>query len=59
MSFYWARLCRDMPHRWYPVGNTGQLCLLCSMYRRYAPTTRSQHEQEKGWQRRQERLLRP
>jgi len=32
----WARLCRDMPHRWCPVGNAGQLCLRCSQYRMWA-----------------------
>lgn len=32
----WARLCREMPHRWYPVGNAAQLCLRCSQYRMWA-----------------------
>lgn len=29
-----ARLCADTPHRWWPLGHFGQLCLRCSLYRR-------------------------
>lgn len=29
-----ARLCRELPHRWWPLGHFGQLCLRCSLYQR-------------------------
>lgn len=29
-----ARLCAGWPHRWWPLGKYGQLCLRCSFYRR-------------------------
>lgn len=29
-----ARLCAGWPHRWWPLGRYGQLCLRCSLYRR-------------------------
>ena len=29
-----ARLCHTLPHRWWPLGKYGQLCLRCSLYRR-------------------------
>ena len=29
-----ARLCAATPHRWWPVGHFGSLCLRCSLYRR-------------------------
>lgn len=29
-----ARLCATLPHRWWPLGHYGQLCLRCSLYRR-------------------------
>ena len=27
-----ARLCREMPHRWWPMGRHGKLCLRCSQH---------------------------
>lgn len=30
----YARLCAETPHRWWPVGHFGSLCLRCSCYLR-------------------------
>lgn len=30
----WARLCRDMPHRWWSMPS-GQVCLRCSRYEQH------------------------